>query len=262
MHFYELLNDGEIKSQHYVPMATRPDEIRPTRVSDVKKMIEQGRKLAPSVTTILDILNKFALNNWRIEQHLKVAFQKPCKAHGNDGVEAYIKEIKRLTEIELDRAPQAGTDFHKLMEDYIRLIKSRLTVIHKKQPVQSKIVDLIHEKTEISVDLWRPEVNIFSDLGYAGQADLIIEGDETWFIDYKTKETAKKFKPGKMAFPNHAQQLAAYREVVCRNARCVNVFVCLETGEIDWHEWKEEDLKKGFEVFKHCLAIYKLVNKL
>jgi len=35
------------------------------------------------------------------------------------------------------------------------------------------------------------------------------------------------------------------------------VFLCLETGEVDFCEASQEDLEKGYGTFLDCLSIYK-----
>jgi len=102
---------------------------------------------------------------------------------------------------------------------------------------------------------------------YGGQVDLIAPNaflidQPNWIIDYKTKQTADKFKPGKMVYDEHGMQLAAYRKgLKLPRARCANVFICLEDGQIDFHEHKEEELQKGWEMFQCCLKLWQLQNQ-
>lgn len=269
MHIYERTNNS-IESRHYVEMSTRPGELRPTRITDFRKWIKEGRSVAPSVTTILDIYSKPALTNWKIDQHLKLAYRGDVDWALDDKSEAdYIKEIKRLAEIEMDRAPSAGTDFHKDMEKAIIDYQSGAMP----KDLELKVIELIQEKTDCkSLSYWNSEINVFSDLGYAGQCDLFIEPvfdsghqyQEAWIIDYKTKQTADKFKPGKMAFwDSHLAQLMAYGMELDPSGmfNCANVFVCLETGEIDFHVWDDESLKtKAWEYFQCALEAWNIKN--
>ena len=247
MHFYT--REGE--PRYFVEMKTRPGELRPTRTSDAKK---EG--WVPSVTTILNMLDKPALINWRIDQHLIQAYKSlPGKYKIPEYVkdeETYIRFIKDMTENEMDKAPKAGTDLHKLMEKYWpgeELAKEEISIC-------KPIADAIIEKTGQAQ--FGVEERFSHPSGFAGMVDLFTDD---WVIDYKTKQTADKFKPGKMAYPDHARQLAAYREGLgLPKANCANVFVCLENGEIDFHVHKEEDLQKGFATFMDCLSIWKREN--
>jgi len=262
-HFYHKLDDGVIKPRHYTPYAKpRYDSggfelKRPSTISDLRKWLKNGENCAPSVTTVLDVLAKPALVNWQIDRYLMAAYEMDIA--DDFEYDQWAIKVKIETQSRMDKAPQAGTDFHKLMENYLGSLRFK-GVTDKQWEMCQDVSNLILDKTGISNEHWQPEVNIFSELGYAGQTDLLI--NEDWILDYKTKENKEKFKPGKMAYDNHAQQLAAYRAAIAPKARCANIFVCLETGEIDWHEWDEEDLIKGFKVFNHCLKIYQINNKL
>jgi hypothetical protein len=233
MHFYK--EKGE--PFHSVPMTTKKGT-RPVDIRDVRKLWKDGTFCVPSVTTILNIYDKgFRFLNWKINEHLNQAYNLNKE---NLTIEEYRKEIKRLTAIELDLAPSAGTDFHKLMEDFVsgNMKDDEDYTLCKK--VYETILNETGSKNFIA------ETNFSSEL-FGGQVDL---HNDDWIIDYKTKQTADKFKPKKMAYDDHTMQLAAYREGLnIPFARCANVFVCLEDGQIDFHIHLEKELEKGKELF-------------
>lgn len=247
-HYYESVN-GTVEPRHFIPMTTR-DGLRPTRITDVRKWWKEGRKVVPSVTTVLNVLGKAALTNWKIDQHLKQAFEA---SFHKESVEQYISEIKRLTELEMDKAPSAGSDFHKEMESYV---KGEMDANNPQWELCSSVFNIINEKTENSIIYCEPEVNFATDK-YGGQIDLI---SDEWLIDYKTKATADKFKPGKMVYDEHIMQLSAYRQAVAPSTRCANIFVCLEDGQVDFHEHTDKQLEKGLAMFSHCLELWYLQN--
>ena len=115
-HFYEKTEKG-IKPRHFVPMAKDVSRTRPTRVTDVKKWRKEGRKVYPSVTTVLNMLNKEGVNQWKIDQHLQKAHEMAQKYVGN--YDTFKQDVMRETREQMDQAPQAGTDIHKVLEDYI-----------------------------------------------------------------------------------------------------------------------------------------------
>jgi hypothetical protein len=242
MHFYK--EKGE--PFHYVPMTTK-EGLRPVTIRDVRKLWRDGTFVVPSVTTILNIYDKSGLNNWRIDQHLNQAYNLDKE---NLTIEEYRKEIKRLTAIELDLAPSAGTDFHKLMEDFVSG--------NMKDDEDYTLCQKVYEKilSETGSKNFKAETNFSSDL-FGGQIDL---HNYDWIIDYKTKQTADKFKPNKMAYDDHTMQLAAYREGLNSFARCANVFVCLEDGQIDFHIHNEEELEKGKELFDLATKAWHIKN--
>ena len=243
--------------RHFVLNAKQSKEqgkevLRPTRITDVRKWLKEGQNVAPSVTTAMDVLAKHALINWKIEQHIEQAYLLDPANYQHSWM--YQDAVRRNTDEAMEKAPQAGTDFHKEAELFMsssvvdESLFTHFDLLHKAN-------DLLYEKTES--DIWNTEINFVSQLGYGGQVDLT--NSEDWVIDYKTKQLAEKFKPGRMAYDDHRIQLAAYREGIgMPKARCANVFVCLEDGQIDFHEHKEEDLQKGWSIFQHALAIWKL----
>jgi len=249
-HYYAQTETG-VEPRHYVSMTSRPDELRPTRITDVRKWWKNGEEVVPSVTTVGDVLAKYALINWKIDQHLEQAYYQQGESWRDK--EKYFAEIKRLTELEMDKAPSAGSDFHKLMEEYV----NTGICSDEWETLCNDVLDVIEQTTGTRSGDWETETNFVFN-GYGGQIDLI---PPEWIIDYKTKQTADKFKPGKMVYPEHKMQLSAYRKGVNPNARCANVFVCLEDGQIDFHEHKEEELEKGWELFHHALMIWQIQNK-
>lgn len=233
-------------------MSKDPSRLRPSRISDMRKAAKQGEEWKPSVTTVIDVLDKGGLTNWKIDQHLEQAWHLTRESNLLESYPDFNKEIKRLTELQMDKAPSKGTDFHKLMED----------CSNKDGKVEGNEYEICRNTWEVVIHhtllgMWKSEVNFVFN-GYGGQVDLFgsgVEGDD-WLIDYKTKQTADKFKPGKMVYDNHRMQLAAYRQAVNPTARCANVFVCLEDGQIDFHEIPEKELVKGWKLFEHALGIW------
>ena len=78
-------------------------------------------------------------------------------------------------------------------------------------------------------------------------------------IDYKTKAIVKGVKT--LAFPEHCWQLAAYgKGLNLENPRLINVFIGVDDCEVRIHEWEPEDAKRGWNIFEHLLAFWKLKN--
>lgn len=261
-HWYAQLPDGTVEARHYVPMTKDPEQTRPTRITDVRKWIKNGEKVAPSVTTIQGVLDKPALVNWQIDRHLDQAFNM---AHGYS-LDEYKAEVKRLASEEMEKAPQAGTDFHEEMESIIKLCQENDVALFEEETLSVKVLNFIIEKTGKGVKNWQSEINVFSSLGYSGQCDLFIPGETPYVIDFKTKQFAGKFKPKRMAYwDSHLSQLMAYGMELDPSSQFtpVNIFVCLETGEIDWHEWEKEDQKtKAWNYFLAALNVFQIKNEL
>lgn len=256
MHFYTK-TEGKVQPRHFVPMTKDPSKTRPSRTTDARKALKSGEVWYPSVTGILNVLDKPALVNWKVDKHLEQAFEvyenRDFKDASFGGFDSYKKTIKAITQEAMDAAPKAGTDIHKVLEDHLFLTTPKDAIEAK--IVKSCEVLIMGLETADDVSLSKKEQYFIDEtLGYAGCADLVVGN---WVIDYKSKQEAAKFKPGKMAYPEHHRQLAAYgRALIGENFRAANIFICLETGEIDFHEHDQEKLQHGWGDFKDCLSIY------
>lgn len=256
MHVYEKTEKG-IEPRHYVEMTTK-EGLRPTRITDFRKWRKEGKPVAPSVTTILDVFAKPALTNWLIDQYVNTAYELDPANYQEAGL--WNDAVRYKADMEKDKAPQAGTDFHELMETFTA---GAFTGTPEEAELCSSVVDVIETNTMLPIQYWQAEVNVFSDKGYAGQCDLFIKGERgrpDWVIDYKTKQFEHQFKK-KLAYPDsHCSQLAAYGNELSDNYRAANVFVCLETGAVKWHEWTQDELVKWFEYFMLALKAWEIKN--
>jgi len=242
-HFYTETKNG-IEPRHFVPMTKDPTRTRASRVTDAKKAAKNGELWLASVTTVLNILDKPAIVNWKVDQHLQQAWGfGAC-----DNFDDYKKHIKAATREELDKAPKAGTDIHKMLELWMEGVdpESEADLL-----ICENVGKALAENTgEIG---WTCEKYFLNkNHGYAGCADLT---NDNWIIDYKTKQEAAKFKPGKMQYTDHKRQLAAYRGE--SDKRCANLFICIETGEVDFQEVSDHDLNSAYLDFLDCLSIYR-----
>lgn len=251
-HYYENTAAG-VEPRHFVPMTSRPGEFRPTRLNDAKKS-----GWYPSVTTIQNLLDKPALTNWKIDEHLKQAwelFETPQMGNRPQTQDEYIDYIKRCTQAELDKAPKDGTDIHDSLEKWSRAEIQDLSA--KDREICGAAFEAVKQATGISTDMWACELSFVHPMGYAGKVDLHRAKGTSWVLDWKSKNTADKWKPGKMHYPEMAMQLAAYRVGLgLDNARCANVFICLEDGAVEFHEWDNAELDKQFANFADLLRIW------
>jgi len=270
-HFYQRTENG-IKPRHFVENKSGKNKgkLRASTLRDAKSALKRGERWLPSVTTIQGILDKPGLNNWKVDQHLQTFLDLMYMDNTGCNValgeiepewddEKILKFIKGRTQERLDLAPKAGTDIHQVLEDYFT--GSGFPDVGTELTICKNVEQGLRANGILALNMGCEKYFTDDSIGYAGCADVItIEGD-SWVIDYKSKQEASKFKPGKMAYPEHAQQLAAYGKAFFDGKfRAANIFICLETGEIDFHEHSWEELERGFEVFKHALEIYKITK--
>src|SRR5690606_34393042 len=135
----------------------------------------------------------------------------------------------------------------------------KLDVDHPDWELCNKAEENVRFSTGADLEGWIAERRFVSPIGYGGAVDL---HNQEWVLDFKTKQTADKFKPGKMAFDEHVMQLAAYRVGLgLPSAKAANVFVCLEDGQVNFHEHTEEELQRGWRMFQHALALWQEQNQ-
>ena len=245
-HYYEMTSNG-VEPRHYVGVSSRPGELRPTRITDARK-----KAWYPSVTTIQGLLDKPALTDWKIQEHLKQAYRIACNGDGYPfGIDSFLTDVKLATQEVLDKAPKDGTDFHDVLERYFTSVD--IESLSKEDRYACAMVDESLSE-HCGKQFWITEKSFVYDMGFAGKCDI---HSPEWVIDYKTKNTTDKWKPRKMAYPEMAMQLAAYRVGLgLPNARCANVFICLEDGAVEFYEWDNAELDKQFANFADLLRIW------
>lgn len=249
-HFYAE-KDGKIVTRHKVPNASKPGKMRDSRVTDARKAALDGEIWYPSVTTVMDVLGKHSINNWKIDQHLEMAYTIPRDDLTYD---IWSKRVKIKTQAKMDEAPEAGTSIHDVLEAYLG------KGVIPDDPIEIKICENVKQALydNCGNENWECEKSFVSSKhGFGGCADLV---SDNWIVDYKSKQTKAKFKPGKMVYKEHRMQLAAYSEALHdETVWCANIFVCLETGEVDFHPHEDYLLmRKEWETFRSCLDIYHL----
>jgi len=101
------------------------------------------------------------------------------------------------------------------------------------------------------------EAPLVSELyGFGGTIDMFakVDGIPT-IVDYKT---------GKAIYAEHLYQVAAYRQLLSENDAIPSAVRILQIGRDETEGFSEKvltDTTKEWELFKHCLAIYKLQRK-
>ena len=210
--------------------------------------------LVPSVSTINQQLSKDGLNNWLQGEAIKACMENPRQE--NEEEKDYISRCMELAKKKSQEAMTRGTTIHDWIESYYNnefIPDSPSYVITVDKAVT----------THFGSQLWIPEQSLVNaQEGYGGKCDLYCKPRHDFsgvVIDFKTTEKA----PGDLTpYLEHTLQLAAYREVLAPSARCANVYINGETGEVAIYEHSEQDLRDGYEMFLSLLKIYKLKNKL
>ena len=219
--------------------------------------LREARKLDlyPSVTTVGQVVAKFALTNWLQEEAAMMAAETiwllELESDRNYYDREWAKTVVAASREKTMAKADAGTDIHDILERYM----NGESVEEKDMPMCWAVDDLIMENTLHDRDDFDTETR-FCDTkhGYAGMCDL---HNEHWIIDYKTKDTVDDKTRG---WPEQAEQLAAYAHGLgYPNARLANVFISREDPtEVVWHEHKDD---MAWERFRHTLMLWQVSKK-
>lgn len=153
-------------------------------------------EIVPSVTTVLKILNKPALDGWAARVSAEYAFKNRDQLVLFDERE-FIASVKNAHRTEARNAADLGTQIHEICE---RWAKGNPGEIPKQaDPYINQFIGFL---TDVKPEFVLTECTLWNrTAGYAGTADaVILVGKECWLIDYKT---------GKGIYPEHGLQLAA-----------------------------------------------------
>ena len=209
--------------------------------------------LVPSVSTINQQLSKDGLNSWLQGEAIKAAIENP-RQEGEEEKQ-YIARIMDLAKKKSQDAMARGTQIHDFLESFYS---------QEYLPAIPEYVRKVDEAitAHFGAQLWIAEQSLVNQEGYGGKCDLYCKPKHDFggvVIDFKTTEKS----PGELTpYTEHTLQLAAYREVLAPTARCANVYINGETGEVAIYEHKEQDLRDGYEMFLALLKIYKLKSGL
>lgn len=216
----------------------------------------------PSVTGILDTLDKPGLNNWKLKRVSTAAWDNPPV--GFDTPESYhdllMQEAFKESEGQRDR----GSEIHAAMEDIWNGDKVRGDgdIIEIADAACSAI------RAYCETGDFTPEITFAHRVGFGGMVDL--HSDE-FCIDYKSKDITDqqwdKYTAGKkpypaLAYPEHAMQLAAYDQGLENpGRRCINVFVDRQIpGRVVIHEWDVSDMDTAWEKFRLLVRYWQLAK--
>ena len=223
---------------------------RNTTLRDARK-----ESLVPSVTTVLNVAAKPALNQWLQRQVLLAALTLPRRP--DEPEDEWIARIMDDSKEQGRAAADAGTEIHAAIQSFYDG-----TVYKGHEEFVGGCVDAI--RSYFNDWAWISERAFAHESGFGGKCDLHVPASEHckgMVIDIKTKEFTN---PDKVeGYDEHLMQLAAYRVGLgVPEARCANVFVSRNVpGLVKIIEWSEDDLKRGWEMFYALLTYWQIKNQ-
>ena len=216
---------------------------RNTTLRDAKNL-----GLVPSVTTILGMIAKPSLENWKIDQAINSALI--LTKDDLESTEEFLYRCKEHSKEIGKNAAKKGTEIHAKIEKGF-LGKS-------KNKIYKKIKDYLDET--FPNEEWIAEDSFCAELGYGGKIDLYSKSGI--FIDFKTKDNLKGKDPARLVYDEHGMQLSAYAQGCnYKNPERVSIFVDRKNPElISCHIWEKESHKKHINMFNSILPYWKLVK--
>ena len=216
--------------------------MRRTNASDAKKL-----GLMPSVTSIIRVLDKPAINIYRQKQLLKAALSISRIEEESD--DDYLSRVVVEADKEKIVASNEGEEIHDFIADQLK---------GKEYPGHSENVD----RAMASFSKWAEEVNFIPHdietsfalpgYGFGGRGDCtgLVNGTD-YLIDWKTQAT----KPGKPInfYEETGLQLAAYNRYFLMNRTMSLVISRNEDLKYDTKEWGED---WEWDAFLNCRDIY------
>lgn len=215
-------------------------KVRNTTLRDAR---EHG--LVPSVTTIIRMAAAPGLERWKQEQVLLSALTMPRR--DGEPEQEYMARILEDSKAQGKAAAAEGENIHAAVERH-----------YKGQTIDAKYAPHVRGVIGAIGEGFDAERSFASHHGFGGKVDL---SSDEWIWDVKTKEFDD---PAEVrGFDDHLMQVAAYRVglQVPGTARCGNIFVSRTVpGLVATVEWTQEELSKGWRMFKALLDFWKAKN--
>lgn len=240
--------------------------------------LRQARKSKayPSPTTVLNLLGKPGLDNWKQETAILQSMTLP-RIDGEGDAE-FAKRVVEASKLELRAAADRGTYVHELAEAAVSgkppgYLQPDFAPHYASLRVWAENVKKVHQMEAVVVN---------HDEAYAGRVDLICDWEEKGcdygagveVIDFKTRKfkSLGTFKhagqattddPHKVdSYDGDLIQLAAYAYAVFDEpVRARSVYIDPKSGAIASKIWTPTQVQSAYEVFKHVLAIWRWQKK-
>jgi hypothetical protein len=173
-------------------------------VTDDHRYYFNGDGPVPSVTTVLEVLDKPALSTWKAQQAVRAIWryegEELADMTEDEAVKWALAEVRKTR----SNAATVGTGLHHIADMVTRASESDSKGFQVSDDVQPYLdayrgfLDRYSRSAFVS-----SEKAVWSLNGYGGTYDLLIMIDgELWLLDLKT---------GRGLYPEYARQLAGYR---------------------------------------------------
>lgn len=218
---------------------------RNTTVADARKML-----LYPSVTSILSILDKPQLTNWKIEQSIMASLTLP-KEEG-ETLEDYARRVVKDSKEATSKAAEHGTRMHEQAENI--LMGRAVCKDEDLQPYIETFKKWADENVEKTY--WCEKALVGA--GYAGRCDAYVKlrGIGDAIIDLKNRKVNPKYDP--FYETSDCPQLWAYRTASENpQAACVSIVLASnDPSKLMTRVWEDDELYQAGIAFNALLRVW------
>lgn len=224
-------------------VAAKAGHMRPTTLRDARTL-----GLTPSVTTVLAVIDKPALNDWKVEQGILAALTLPRRAGEPEKV--WLDRVRADSKKQAKDAAELGTKIHDAIE---------ASFLGRNFPSEfDQHVKGVHDKlNELypGVNDWVVEKSFAHPSGFGGKVD-IHSPRERLAGDHKGKDG--DFTDGKrLAYDQHWQLAAYQRGLGLPHVEAFNLFFSrTHPGRVAYHIWPAEQMQAGWRVFEAALQLW------
>lgn len=229
-----------------------------------KPTIRDARKEGwiPSVTSILQIMAKPELENWKMKEVAKFCAETQFIGEKEDKAEWAGWVVDQAKEL-MSRARDTGSDVHGEIDRM--LLRKQDGTLATEYPMSEHAHAAKNALFELGIWTQRFAIETpFCHGGIAGKVDLKAVPDslrDAWIVDWKT--TSRTMEDGKCPdYDEYCAQLAAYSignfgELV----PCYNVFLSTsKPGNYLIRKWEKEELDRGWHIYATCRTLWQLKN--
>ncbi|MCU1318114.1 MAG: hypothetical protein JWN63_3436 [Candidatus Acidoferrum typicum] len=222
--------------------------MRPVTLRDARPL-----GLVPGVSTIAGMEAKPALVKWMVEQALMSALTLPRIP--NEAEEAFMARAREDSQQQAKKAAERGTQIHAALQGHFEGAPTAADDI----PYVMPVVAWLKQRYGEPALPYEAEHSFAHPLGFGGKSDLINRSIPL-VADFKVKDFDEKKQAKDLAYPEHASQLAAYRDGFrLPKAQCINIFVSSRVpGLIRVREWDEAEVVDAWECFRCLLRLWQL----
>jgi hypothetical protein len=253
------LNHGP-KSNHWYNLDGTPCHT----INGHKTTLRDARKLnlAPSVTSVLSIMAKDRVADWKVEEALKLAFSM-TPAKGAD-FSVWAQAVLDASEAKQDATRDFGTKVHALFEHVLTTGKAPALFSPLCQGVEGWVPHIhawYYDNVELVYACEQSVVDV--ELGYAGRFEAHIRHRTHGDVVLDCKTQGVKGKP--RTYPEWCAQLAAYSARLNDPMRvppgCLSVVIdSTKPGPLHEHLWTPDDVRAGWQVFTAALRLWQSVK--